>query len=134
MTEQTISYEEFISKLPADRRESVVEVWKVVRESMPDGYTEEVTPKFLSFKADKEWYVALASQKNYISLHLTPMYVFPELKAKVDGSGKKLKCGKGCINFKRVEELPLDVIAEIVSANDAESYKERMRQLRNERR
>src|ERR1044072_4620572 len=101
---------------------------------MPAGYTEEVGPKFLLFKADDEHYVALGNQKNYISLYLMPLYVFPESKAKLDASGRKLKCGKGCINFKRAEDLPLEVIAEIISANEAKAYVEHMRQMRNERR
>lgn len=130
MTEQTLSYEQFLDSLPPERRGEVERVWQIVRASMPDGYREEVTAKFLTFKAEGEWYVALASQKNYISLYLTPIYVYPELRAKLDAGGKKLKCGKGCISFKRAEELPLEVIGEIVGANSAADYVEKMRRLR----
>ena len=132
MAEQTLSYEEYLSSLPADRRRDVEQVWQVVRENVPDGYTEEIGPKFLSFKVDDDWYVALANQKNYISLYLMPAYVFPEMKAKLDGAGKKLMRGKSCINFKRAEELPLDVVAEIVRASDAETYKQHLQQIREE--
>ena len=61
-----------------------------------------------------------------------PIYYFPEIKAKLEGSGKKLKCGKGCINFKRAEELPLEVLGEIIAANDGKAYKERVQQLKSE--
>ena len=132
MPEHTVTYEQYLSSLPADRRVEIDQVWQVVRSSMPAGYTEEVGPRFLTFKAGDEQYVALANQKNYISLYLTPLYIFPELQARLDGSGRKLKCGKSCINFKRAEDLPLEVIAEIVAANDVEAYKERLRQVRNE--
>jgi hypothetical protein len=131
MTEQTLSYERYLASLPAERRESIDRVWQVVRESVPAGYTEKITPKYLIFMADDEWYLALANQKNYISLHLIPIYVFPELKAKLDNSGKKLKTGKGCINFKRADELPLETIAEIVGAYDAEAYKKHCREVRD---
>ena len=130
MTDQTLSYERFLDGLPPERRGAVEQVWQAVRASVPDGYREEVTAKFLTFKAEGEWYVALANQKNYLSLYLTPIYVYPELRAKLDGGGKKLKCGKGCINFKRAEELPLEVIGEIVGANSAADYVEKMRSLR----
>lgn len=130
MTEQTLSYEQFLDSLPPERRNEVKQVWQAVRASMPDGYREEVTAKFLTFKAAEEWYVALASKKNYLSLHLTPIYVYPELRAKLDAGGKKLKCGKGCINFKRAEELPLEAIGEIIRANSATDYVEKMRSLR----
>ncbi len=134
MPERTITYEQYLSNLPPERRGEVDQVWRAVRASMPAGYTEEVGPKYLIFKADDQQYVALANQKSYISLHLIPLYIFPELQAKLDASGRNLKCGKGCINFKRAEDLPLEVIAEIISANDAKAYVEHMRQMRNERR
>ncbi|HKR02622.1 MAG TPA: DUF1801 domain-containing protein [Pyrinomonadaceae bacterium] len=130
MATQTIPYKRYLDGLPPERREAIERVWQTVRESMPAGYKEEIGPKFLTFKAEDEWYVSLANQKNYISLYLTPVYVFPELKAKLDSSGKKIKCGKGCVNFKRAEDLPLETIAEIVGTHDAESYKKHMRELR----
>ena len=132
MPEHTITYEQYLSNLPPERRDEVDQVWRAVRASMPTGYTEEVGPKYLIFKADDQQYVALANQKNYISLYLTPLYIFPELQAKLDASGRNLKCGKGCINFKRAEDLPLAVIGKIIAANDAEAYKEGLRRLRNE--
>ncbi|HEX6183252.1 MAG TPA: DUF1801 domain-containing protein [Pyrinomonadaceae bacterium] len=130
MSDQALSFERYLAGLPPERRGEVEKVWRVVRKSMPGGYVEEIGPKFLTFKADDDWYVALASQKNYISLYLMPVYVFPELKARLDASGKRLKCGKSCINFKRADELPLEAVAEIVGAMDAEAYKERVREVR----
>jgi hypothetical protein len=130
MMEQELSYNNFLDALPPDRRSVVEAVWRVVRESVQGGYTEQITPKFLTFMAGKEWYVALANKKNYVSLHLVPLYVFPELKTKLDDSGKKFQCGKGCVTFKRAEDLPLETIAEIVGAYDAEVFQERMRQIR----
>jgi hypothetical protein len=132
MTQQSLSYEQYLAGLPADRRREVDRVWQVVRENMPAGYAEEIGPKFLAFKADADWYVALANQKNYISLYLIPIYVFPELKAKLDATKKNLKCGKSCINFKKADDLPLDTVGEIVAAKGAEAYKEHVRQVRSE--
>jgi hypothetical protein len=132
MAEQ--SFSQYLASLPSERKSEIEKVWRTVQESVPRGYTEEIGPKFLSFKAGDDWYVALANQKNYISLYLMPVYVFPELQAKLDASGKKLKCGKSCINFKRASDLPLEVIADILSANEAEAYKERVRQVRDESR
>ncbi len=131
MTEQTFSYDDYLASLPADRKDAVERVWQVVRENIAKDYTEQISRKFLTFAAEDEMCIALANQKNYISLHLMPMYVFPELKAKLDESGKKLKGGKSCVNFQRADELPLDVISEIVGAYDAKSYNEQMQQVRD---
>jgi uncharacterized protein YdhG (YjbR/CyaY superfamily) len=130
MAEQTLSYEHYLSRLPAERREEIARVWQVMRENVPAGYTEQISEKYLTFMAGDEWYLALANQKNYISLYLCSIYVFPELKDKLDNSGKKLKCGKGCVNFKRAEELPLDTLGEIVRAYKPEAYQEHMREIR----
>lgn len=130
MTEQRSSYDRYLDNLPPERREAVDRVWNVVRDNMPEGYSEEIGPKFLTFKADDEMYVALANQKHYVSLYLMPLYVFPESKARLDNSGKKLKCGKSCINFKAAEDLPLETIAEIVGAHDARAYQEQVRKVR----
>ncbi|HEV2881514.1 MAG TPA: DUF1801 domain-containing protein [Pyrinomonadaceae bacterium] len=131
MTQQALSYEQYLDGLPAERRAEIERVWSLVRENVPDGYVEEVGAKFLSFKTGDDWLVALANQKNYISLHLIPLYMFPEMKAKFDAAASaKLKCGKGCVNFKRAEELPLEVVGEIVRSHEAVDYAERMRQIR----
>ena len=123
MSTQSITFKQHLDGLPAERRGEVERVWRVVREHAPGGYVEEIGPKYLTLMAGKEMYVALANQKNYISLYLLPIYVFPELKAKLDASLEGVKCGKSCVNFKRADDLPLDVIGEVVAATDIESYK-----------
>ena len=89
---------------------------------MPPGFREEIGPKFLCFKADAEWYVALSNQKNYLSLYLMPIYVYPELKARLDADLGPVKHGKSCINFKAAEDLPLATIGTILAAHDADAY------------
>ncbi|HEV2801237.1 MAG TPA: DUF1801 domain-containing protein [Pyrinomonadaceae bacterium] len=131
MTTQALSYEDYLEALPTDRRAEIARVWNMVRKHVPDGYTEEIGEKFLTYKAGDEWLVALANQKNYISLYLMPLYLFPEMKEKFDAAAGKLKCGKSCINFKRADELPLEVLGEVLGAYDAEEYAERVRQARH---
>lgn len=132
MTENNLSYEQYLDSLPADRRTEVERVWGLARERMPAGYTEEIGAKFLSFKAGADWYVALANQKNYISLYLMPLYLFPEMKEKFDAAAsKKIKCGKSCINFQRAEDLPLEVIGEIVGAYEAQAFAEHVQRIRS---
>jgi hypothetical protein len=47
------------------------------------------------------------------------MYTNPELRAGFEEayrvSGKKLDMGGGCLRFKKVENLPLDVVAKLVA-------------------
>ncbi|HEX8458088.1 MAG TPA: DUF1801 domain-containing protein [Pyrinomonadaceae bacterium] len=131
MNTQTLSYEDYLDALPADRRTEIERVWDAVRARVPAGFKEEIGAKFLTYKTGDDWLVALANQKNYISLYLMPLYLFPEMKAKFDAAAGKLKCGKSCVNFKRADELPLEVLGEVLGAYDAEDYAKRARQARH---
>ena len=53
--------------------------------------------------------VAMASQKNYMSLYMDTDTVEAH-RAELG----KLDCGKGCIRFKKLDDLPLDVIDTIL--------------------
>ncbi len=59
-------------------------------------------------------YVALGAQKNYFALSL--MCVFQDgkkeawLRGEFKKAGKKLDMGKSCLRFRRLEDLPLEVI------------------------
>ena len=131
---ETLTYDEYLATLPDERRESIARVWQVVRDHMPPGYVEQIGPKFLQFATGAEGYVALANQKNYVSLYLLPVYVEPSLKLKLDGVDKKLKVGKSCLNFNHAEDLPLDVIGEIVATFTPQEFQEKLSRSRTSHR
>lgn len=72
------------------------------------------------------WYVALASEKSHLSLHLMPVYGDKRLARRLaDGfqaAGKKLDMGKACIRFKTADDLALDVVGQIVAAIPPERW------------
>ena len=121
----------FLGSLPVERRREVERVRKVVRRSLPAGYEEVISKNMLVYQVPLErysdtyngsplWYVALASGKSYLSLHLMPIYGDRVLAQRLaDGfraAGKKLDMGKACIHFKTADDLALDVIGQIVAA------------------
>ena len=65
------------------------------------------------------WYIALASEKSYLSLHLMSIYGDPDrserLKEGFRAAGKKLDMGKACIHFKSADDLPSDVISGVIA-------------------
>ncbi len=71
-------------------------------------------------------YAALASQKNYMSLYLTAIYGSAVLRERFEAgyaaSGKKLDMGKGCVRFKTLDALPLDVVADAIGSCTVEQY------------
>ena len=64
-------------------------------------------------------YAALASQKNYMSLYLMNIYGDKDTEEwfveRYTASGKKLNMGKSCIRFKKLEDLPLDLVGEAIA-------------------
>ena len=71
-------------------------------------------------------YAALASQKNYMSVYLMGCYMDPDVQNKFGkvyaASGKRFDAGKSCIRFKKVDDLPLDILGETIASMDVETF------------
>ncbi len=121
----------FLAGLPPDRRADVERLRRLIRRHLPDGYEEAVSRNMLvyqvplarypdTYNGHPLWYAALAAQKSYLSLHLMPLYANKPLTARLEAgfraAGKKLDMGKACIRFRTADDLPLDVVGQIVAA------------------
>ena len=71
-------------------------------------------------------YVALASQKNYMSLYLMNVYGDEEAERwfteRYRASGKKLDMGKSCVRFKSLQDLPIDLIGAAVARTTVDEF------------
>ena len=139
----------FIASLALDRRREFEHVRRVIGEHLPSGYVETIAKGMLAYVVPLEvyagtyngealWYVALASEKSYLSLHLMPVYGSPALaKRLTDGfakAGKKLDMGKACVRFQKADDLALDTIGDIVAAVPLEDWVRIAKQARSTRR
>src|SRR5688500_12680067 len=63
---------------------------------------------------------ALAAQKSHFALYLMCAYMDPALEAKLKNgfaaAGKRLDMGKSCLRFKRLDDLALDTIGEVIAS------------------
>ncbi len=123
---------QYLKELPADRRQTLEAVAKVVRANLDPRLEEgmgygmmgwyvphRVFP--LGYHCDPKQplpFAGLASQKNHCSLYLMTAYAEGSAGEawikKAWPKGKKLDMGKSCIRFKTVDDLALDVIAETI--------------------
>jgi hypothetical protein len=125
----------YLASLPPERRKVVATVRAVVRKRLPKGYVETMNWGMLSYEIPLSrypdtynkkplMYVALAAQKNNYALYLTGAFGDPASKAKLAAAfktaGKKFDIGKSCLLFKTLEDLPLDVIGDIVASTSVE--------------
>lgn len=59
------------------------------------------------------WFGAVQTRKNYVSYHLLPVYMFPDLLESISPELRKRMQGKGCFNFKAVDELLFKELAHL---------------------
>jgi hypothetical protein len=135
-TSKAATVEEYLAELPPDRRAVIAAVRDVVRGHLPDGFTEAMRWGMISYEVPLARYpdtyngqplsyAALATQKNYYALYLS-VYQDGEqaawLAAEFARAGKKLDMGKSCLRFKRLEDLPLPTIAEVVASTTPDQF------------
>ncbi len=106
--------DEYINNLSETRKEKVKKVVNYIREIYP--YLDESCDyapktKFPVFKSKNySNYVAIASQKSYISIHFG-IYSCTEIVAKAD---KRIKSGVGCSKITDSIEFPIKEIKEAI--------------------
>ncbi len=126
--------DEYIAELPEDRKTAVSAIRKAVNDNLPKGFKECMSYGMIGWAVPHELYppgyhcdpkqpigiMGLASQKNYISLYSMCLYAGAKelewfLAEWPKHSAKKLDMGKCCIRFKKAEDVPLKLIAELAS-------------------
>jgi hypothetical protein len=129
--------EEYLNELPAERRAVIEQVRQVILDNLPPGYEESMNWGMISYEVPlarypKTYnkkplsYVALAAQKNNYSLYLMAAYSGSMqegwLAEQFDRAGKKLDMGKSCLHFRKLDDLPLDVVAEAVGMVSVDEF------------
>ncbi len=132
-----MTVDDYIDSLPEDRRIAIRAVREAVNARLPAGYEEgivyDMISWFVPFTRLAETYngqplcvASLGSQKNYMVLHLMPVYGDAKLRQWFEkaykASGKKLDMGKACVRFKTLDDLPLTVIGEAIAKVPVDAY------------
>ncbi len=131
MKSKASTVEEYLAGLPEDRRAAIQAVRKVILKNLPKGYEEvlqygmlgyvvplKVFPSgYLNRKNEPLPYICLASQKNYMSIYMMSVYgdAEAEFRKEYKATGKRLDMGKCCVRFRKLEDLPLDVIGKAIA-------------------
>ena len=71
-------------------------------------------------------FAGLASQKNYVTVHLMNIYGNPAdeewFVKRYKAARKKLNMGKSCVRFKTIDDLPVDLIGAALARTSVKSY------------
>jgi len=132
--------QEYLKELPADRRAAINAVRGAILAHLPEGYQECMSYGMIGYVVPHSIYpqgyqcnpkvplpfVNLGSQKNHMALHLMCCYGDAKLKAWFEkawkDAGKKFDMGGGCVRFRKLEDVPLEVIGQLVASLPVEVY------------
>ncbi len=128
---------EYLRSLPEDRRAAMHAVRDVIIANLPKGYVEVMDWGMISYQIPLDvypdtyngkplMYAALASQKGYMVVYLSAIYADAEARRRFEAdyraTGKRYDVGQSCVRFKKLDDLPLDVIGAAVAATPVASY------------
>lgn len=132
MQSKAATVADYLKSLPEDRRVAVAAVRDAVRRHLDKDVEEGMTYGMIGWSVPHRVfpqgyhcnpkqplpYAGLASQKGHLSLYLFWTYGDTEEEQWLRGAwtkdGRKLDMGKCCIRFKKLDDVPLDVVAEAV--------------------
>lgn len=129
--------EQYLQELPEDRRAVVSTVRDVVLRNLPEGYREAMGFGMITwgipladypdtYNGQPLGYAALAAQKHYYALYVMTPYQDPAqeqwLRDEFAKAGKKLDMGKSCLRFRRLEDLPPDVIGRLIASTPPREF------------
>ncbi|MDH3270032.1 MAG: DUF1801 domain-containing protein [Gemmatimonadota bacterium] len=127
----------YLEELPDERRKAVEAVRRTILENLPDGYEEVMNWGMIAYQVPLErypdtynkqplMYAALASQKNHMAVYLSGIYADDEARegfeSRYRATGKRLDVGKSCVRFRRLEDLPLDLIGDAVATHSIDEF------------
>lgn len=133
-TAKAKTVDEYIDQLPDDRKKAITELRKVIKKNLPKGFAEEISYGIIGYVVPLKTYpkgyrcnpslplpyMNVGSQKNYVVLHHMGLYGSKTLldwfvKEYPKHSKTKLDMGKGCVRFKKMDEIPYKLIGELSS-------------------
>jgi uncharacterized protein YdhG (YjbR/CyaY superfamily) len=124
-TSDAATVEDYLSGLPEERQRDMRELRALVRENLPEEFEEAMQYGMITYRVPlarypKTYnkqplaYVSLGNQKHHMALYVC---VPPEdeagFRAAYRATGKKLDMGVGCVRFKRLDDLPIDLFTGI---------------------
>jgi len=132
MTIDAKTVAEYLEKVPEDKREAVTRLRNTVLQNLPKGFEECISYKMIGYVVPHTTYPAgyhcdpklplpfinIAAQKNFVALYHSGLYTDPELHdwfvaEYPKHSTTKLDMGKSCIRFKKWNNIPYELIAQL---------------------
>ncbi len=141
MQYEATSPEDYISQVPEERQDTLKTLRKVINDNLPKGFEEGMIYKMIGFYVPHSVYpngyhcdpktplpfMSFASQKNSVNLYHSGIYAKKELhdwfvSEYPKYSKRKLDMGKSCIRFKKMDEIPFELIGALTRKMSCEEW------------
>ena len=137
MQSKANTVKQYLNELPNDRKKAISIVRQTILENLPEGYDEVMNWGMMTYEVPLEtypntyngkplMYAALASQKNHMAIYLMGCYMVPEVRNEFEKaykkSGKRFDAEKSCIRFKKIDDLPLDLLGKTIASMDVNEF------------
>lgn len=125
--------EEILANVPEERKEAFNKLHQVIVANLPEGFAPGISYGGLGYVVPHTVYpsgyhckpieplpfAGIASQKNSINFYHMGMYAQPELydwfvNEYPKYSSRKLDIGKSCVRFKKVDDIPFELIGALM--------------------
>ena len=131
---------QYLRELPEDRREAIAAIRTVILSNIDADIEEIMSYGMISYHVSLKAYpggyhcnpemplpyVSIASQKNNLAVYMMGLYMDPDDTAwfvkSWKATGKKLDMGKSCVRFKKLDGIPLDLLAEAIRRMPSKRY------------
>lgn len=132
---------DYLEELPEERKVAFSNLRNSILKNLPKGFQEQISYGMLGYVVPHSTYpngyhcnpklplpfINIASQKNFIALYHMGIYANSELLEWFTTeypkySSQKLDMGKGCIRFKKMDQIPFDLIAELTRKISVEDW------------
>lgn len=141
MQTQVKSIHEILNNVPPERADAFNALHKTILKNLPEGFEAAMSYGMLGYVVPHRIYPAgyhckaaeplpfayIASQKNSINFYHMGIYANPELldwfvAEFPKHSKQKLDIGKSCIRFKKLEEIPYELIGELMTKMSVQQW------------
>ena len=108
---------DYFSKQESSRKPILIAIHEIIIKADKKAVAEVGTmmgKEMIIYKTGGIFKYGLSSVKNHMSLHLMPIYGSSPIHHKYEKLLNKAKFQKGCINFKKDDDMPLDIVRQLL--------------------
>ncbi len=148
MQSKATTIDEYLHGLPEDRASQLIQVRNVILKHLPQGYEEVMNWGMITYQVPLNiypdtynkkplLYAALASQKNHMAVYLSGIYMFEDRHTGFEKAyretGKRFDVGKSCVRFRKLDDLPLDLIGKTIASLSLDEFVTHVKKIQSPR-